>query len=144
MIFTVDPYAPKAVYQQLIDQVKYAIARGRLAAGERLPAIRDVAVQARVNRNTVARAYQELEREGVIRSRAGQGSFVSEEAPEVSRARARRELAPRIDELLAQAHHWRLSEEELLTLVRERLGRVRLAAESEAGGTAPVAEASEE
>ena len=132
MIFLIDPNSPKPVYQQLIDQVKYAVASGRLTPGDRLPPIRDVAIQARANRNTVARAYMDLEREGVIRSKAGQGSFVSDGAPEVSRARARRMLEGRIDDLLAQAHQFRLSEEDLLDLVRERLDKVSLQGDGEA------------
>lgn len=81
MIFRIDPATSKPVYQQIIDQVKYAVATGRLVEGDRLEPIRDVAVQTRVNRNTIARAYLELEREGLIRTRAGQGSFICGEAP---------------------------------------------------------------
>jgi GntR family transcriptional regulator len=126
MIFKIDPLSPKPVYQQVIDQVKYAVASGRLADGDRIDPIRDVAVQTRVNRNTIARAYMELEREGVIRTRAGQGSFICGDGAGLARTRARRILSERIDGLLAQAHQFRLSEEDLLDLVRERLARVRL------------------
>ena len=62
---------------------------GRLREGDRLGAIRDVAVQTRVNRNTVARAYAELERQGVIRSRPGQGSFISGKGPRRGRQNGR-------------------------------------------------------
>ncbi len=126
MLFKIDPNSSKPVYLQLIDQVKYAVASGRLREGDRLGAIRDVAVQTRVNRNTVARAYAELERQGVIRSRPGQGSFISGEGPQVGRARAKKHLGELIDELLAQAHQFKLSQEELLSLVRERLKKVKL------------------
>jgi GntR family transcriptional regulator len=131
MILNIDPHSSKPVYQQLIDQIKYAIASGRLCPGDRLDPIRDVAVQTRVNRNTVARAYMELEREGVIRSKTGQGSFVGDGSPgdgspEFNAARARRVLSEKIDELLAQAHHFRLSEAELQDLLRERMEKIRL------------------
>ena len=67
MIFQVDPASSKPVYQQLMDQVKLAIAGRRLRPGDKLPTVRDLAVQLRINRNTVARVYSELEREGAIR-----------------------------------------------------------------------------
>ncbi len=130
MIFDIDLSSPKPVYQQLIDQVKYAVASGRLRAGERLGTIRDVAVQARVNRNTVARAWIELEREGVIRTRTGQGSFISEDGGRaIGKAQARRILADRLDDLLAQAHQFGLSEEDVQELVRQRLAKVNLGSE---------------
>ena len=125
MIFKIDPSSPKPVYQQIIDQVKYAVAAGRLKEGDRLGSIRDVAVQTRVNRNTVARAYMDLEREGIIRSKTGQGSFISD-GPDVSRSRAKRILSDLIDDILVQAHHFRLSGEDVLNLFRERLDKLRL------------------
>lgn len=125
MIFQIDPLSAKPVYQQLIDQVKYALATGRLAEGDRLEPIREVAIRARVNRNTIARAYLELEREGIIRTRAGQGSFVCG-GTALAKAKARKLLAEQIDDLLARAHQFKLSEADVLELVRERLERVQL------------------
>lgn len=127
MLFKIEPLSPKPVYRQIVDQVKYAVASGRLRAGDRLDSIRDVAVRARVNRNTVARAYMDLEREGVIRSSAGRGSFVSADGAGVGRAQARRILAEAIDGALAQAHQFRMTEADFLDLVRQRLNKVELA-----------------
>ncbi len=118
MIFQIDPNSPKPVYQQIMDQAKYAVASGRLGVGDRLPTIREVAVQTRTNRNTVARAYAELEREGFLHTRTGQGSFISGEAPTHGRDRSRRILAERMDELLALAHQFRLDGAELENLLR--------------------------
>jgi len=129
MLFKIDPNSAKPVYQQLIDQVKYAVASGRLREGDRLGSIRDVAVQIRANRNTVARAYSDLEREGVIRSRPGQGSFISDSGPDIGQKRARKILSDAIDEVLAQARQFRLSQAELLSIVRERLSKVELGGE---------------
>jgi len=126
VIFQVDPNVPKAVYQQLVEQVRYAVAAGRLREGDRLPPIRDVAVQVRVNRNTVARAYMELERQGVLRTRPGQGSFITNGAPEVEKAKARQMLAEALDEVLAHTRQLRLNEEEFLSVVKERLEKVDL------------------
>ena len=140
MIFQIELNSPKPVYQQIVDQLKYAVASGRLAVGDRLPTIREVAVQTRTNRNTVARAYTELEREGFLHTRPGLGSFVSGEAPAHGRKRSRRILAERLDELLALAHQFRMPAEELEELVRERLERVRLPGGSSGGGGAKESE----
>jgi len=127
MIFKTDPSLPKPMYRQIVDQVKYAVASGRLREGDRLGSIRDVAVQTRVNRNTVARAYMELEREGAILTRTGQGSFVAEGgAPAVTKARARRILSERIDDVLAQARQFQLSGDDVVALVKKRLEKVDL------------------
>ena len=64
MLFHLDPASTTSVYRQLCDQVKRSVAAGSLAPGDRLPTIREVAVRTRVNRNTVAKAYAELERDG--------------------------------------------------------------------------------
>ena len=124
MIFDIDPNSPKPIYQQIVDQVRYALATGNLREGDRLPPIRDVATQARVNRNTIAKAYTELEREGVIRSRQGLGSFISAEGPSHGRGRSREILRDRIDDLLALAHSFRMSEQELQALIEERIRRM--------------------
>jgi GntR family transcriptional regulator len=104
MIFRIDPAAPLPVYLQIIEQVKRAIARGVLRPGDLLPPIRDVAVQARINRNTVARAYTELEREGLITARQGIGSIISERAaPTITRRERVRRLREQLDAALNQA-----------------------------------------
>lgn len=71
-----------------MDGIKKALVRGDLAPGERVPSLRDLAVSARVNPNTVQHAYQELEREGVIFSRRGQGSFAAESPAKIAELRA--------------------------------------------------------
>jgi GntR family transcriptional regulator len=74
--FNVDPRSGVPLYTQLIDQVKRSIAVGALAPGERLPTVKQLAVDLTVNPNTVARAYRDLERDGVIETSPGRGSFV--------------------------------------------------------------------
>src|SRR5438874_2300334 len=78
MVFQLNFKSGKAVYLQLVDQVKLAAAAGTLHAGEPLPPIRPLAEDLRVNRNTVAKAYAELERQGVIETIVGKGCFVRE------------------------------------------------------------------
>ena len=124
MIFDIDPNSPKPIYQQIVDQVRYALATGRLREDDRLPPIRDVAVQARVNRNTIAKAYAELEQDGVIRSRRGLGSFVSAEGPSHGYARSCEILRERFDEILALAHHFRLDLEQVRKIFEERARKV--------------------
>lgn len=75
---TVDPRNGVPVYRQVIDQIKRAVAVGVLAQGEQLPTVKALALQLTVNANTVARAYRDLERDGVIDTAAGRGSFVRE------------------------------------------------------------------
>ena len=122
MIFTVDLRDPKAVYQQLVDQAKYAIASGRLRAGDKLPSVREAAAELRVNRNTVSRVYTELEREGLVYSRPGQGCFVAggDGAERLAEGTRREILERQADEFLAQAKLFGLSREETLRLLEER------------------------
>lgn len=76
--FSVDPHGGSPIYVQLTEQVKRAIAIGALGPGERLPTVKALAIDLKVNANTVARVYRELEQEGVIATAPGRGSFVRE------------------------------------------------------------------
>ena len=75
-MFSIDADDPTPLYAQLERAIRVAIATGRLKAGERLPTVRQLAVDLRVNANTVAKVYSELERAGVLGSRRGVGTFV--------------------------------------------------------------------
>jgi len=108
------------VYLQIVNQVKYLVAAGRLAPGEELPAIRVLAGQLVINPNTVARAYLELEREGVVVKRHGSGTYVSDEGSPLARRERRRILVQRADALLAEAGHLDVELNEVLALVKER------------------------
>jgi GntR family transcriptional regulator len=111
----------KPVYLQVVDQVKAAAASGALRAGEPLPSIRPLAEQLRVNRNTVAKAYAELEGQGVIETVAGRGCFLRENHTPFRKEIRLKMVAEEIDAAIVQAHHLRVEEKEFLTLVRERL-----------------------
>lgn len=124
VIFQVDLHSAKPVYQQLIDQVKFAIASGKLKPGDKMAPIREVATSIRVNRNTVAKVYSELEREGLLYSKAGQGSFVSDRGSDLSGKVRREQLTQRIDEILAQARLYEFSREAILELIERRLDKV--------------------
>ena len=79
-IFTVDPRSGVPLYLQLVEQVKRAVALGALGAGEQLPTVKALALELTINPNTVARAYRDLERDGVIETSPGRGSFVNRAA----------------------------------------------------------------
>src|SRR5947209_18861169 len=85
------------IYQQIVQQIKYLVASGRLAPGEELPAIRVLAKQLLVNPNTVARAYRELEEAGVVATRRTAGTYVADAGSPLARAECLRALTERID-----------------------------------------------
>jgi GntR family transcriptional regulator len=105
-MLTVDPSDPTPLYAQLDRGIRAAIASGRLKPGDRLPTVRQLAVDLRVNANTVAKVYAELERAGVLATRRGIGTFVRDNPtppPVATRRDRERELRPLVDRLLADA-----------------------------------------
>ncbi|MCW3052248.1 MAG: ytrA [Chthonomonadales bacterium] len=108
------------IYLQIVNQVKYLVASGRLAAGEELPPIRTLAEQLVVNPNTVARAYRELETAGVVTKRRTAGTYVSEAGSPLARRERLKILTERVDALLAEARQMDIDTEEVIALVRER------------------------
>jgi GntR family transcriptional regulator len=121
MVFQVDFKSGKPVYLQLADQIRYAAASGRLRAGEPLPSIRPLAEELRVNRNTVAKAYAELESQGVIETIPGKGCFLKETDSPFSKQVRQKLLLAEIDEAVVMAHHLQVDREKFLALVKERL-----------------------
>jgi GntR family transcriptional regulator len=108
------------VYRQIVNQVKYMVASGRLRAGQELPAIRTLAEKLVINPNTVIRAYLELAREGIVESRHGSGTYITGSAEKPSPEAAQKALAPKVDSLLADASHLKVALQDTLNLVRER------------------------
>ena len=110
----------KPVYLQLVDQVKSAAASGAVRAGEPLPSIRPLAESLRVNRNTVAKAYAELESQGVIETIAGKGCFLRGNHSPFSKDVKRELLVQEIDEAVVQAHHLQVGKTEFLKVADDR------------------------
>jgi len=108
------------IYLQIANQVKYLVASGRLAPGDEVPPIRVLAGQLLVNPNTVARAYLELERAGVVMKRHGSGTYVSESGSPLARKQRLKILSQRVDALLAEAQHLEMEPEELIQLIKDR------------------------
>src|SRR6266581_2680530 len=100
MQIRISPNDGVPIYLQIVNQVKYLVAAGRLAPGEEIPAIRVMAAQLLVNPNTVARAYLELERAGVVAKRHGSGTYVSSGGSPLARRERTKILAKRADALL--------------------------------------------
>ena len=108
------------VYRQIVNQVKYWVAAGRLQPGQELPPIRTLAEKLVINPNTVIHAYAELEKEGVVVRKHGSGTYVSESPMNQPTQSAAAALTPKIDSLLADAMHLNLDLNDLLQILLER------------------------
>jgi GntR family transcriptional regulator len=115
---------PVPIYLQIVNQVKYQVASGRLEPGAELPPIRALAQRLLINPNTVARAYRELQLAGVVAKRSTAGTFVSARGSTLERRERMKILATRIDALLAEARQMHVSTENLLKLIRRRQKRM--------------------
>lgn len=108
------------IYLQIVNQIKYLVASGRLEPGEELPPIRTFAEQLTVNPNTVARAYRELEIAGIVEKRRTSGTYISDAGSPLARSEQFRILAERADALLADARQMKVTTDEVIDLIRER------------------------
>jgi len=120
MQFQLNFKSGKPVYLQLVDQVKAAAASGVVQPGEPLPSIRPLAETLRVNRNTIAKAYTELENQGVIETIAGKGCFVRANHSPFKKEVRLKLLAEAIDEAVVKAHHLQVGKAEFARLADER------------------------
>ena len=119
-MFQIDFKSGKPVYLQLVDQIRHAAASGGIRAGEPLPSIRPLAEELRVNRNTVAKAYAELESQGVIETMAGKGCFVRASDSPFRKDVRLKLLTEEIDDAVVQAHHLQIDRAEFLRLAEDR------------------------
>jgi GntR family transcriptional regulator len=120
MQFQLNFKSGKPVYLQMVDQVKAAAASGAVRAGEPLPSIRPLAETLRVNRNTVAKAYAELESQGVIETVAGKGCFVRQADTPYKKTVRLELLTHAVDDAVVQAHHLQVGRPDFVRLVEER------------------------
>src|SRR5262249_36908313 len=123
MLFHLQPDSAVPIYEQIVDQVTFGIASGVLEPGALIPSVRQLAERLTVHPNTVVRAYQELERQGVITARRGRGMEVTAAAPEACRRQRQEIVRARIREALHQAASSALPAEEVRQLVEEELAR---------------------
>ena len=121
MILQINFKSGMPIYLQVVDQVKAAAASGALRPGEMLPSIRPLAEELRVNRNTIAKAYAELESLGVIETLPGRGCFLKENHSGLRKEVRRKLLIAEIDQVIVQAHHLQVARDEFLELLHERM-----------------------
>jgi len=121
MLLQIDFKSGTPVYLQLVDQVRHAAASGSLRAGEPLPSIRPLAEELRVNRNTIAKAYAELESQGIIESIPGKGCFLKEVSSPLTKTARNDLVIQEIDRAIVAAHHLQIGDDDLLALVKKRL-----------------------
>ncbi|MBL8871120.1 MAG: GntR family transcriptional regulator [Planctomycetaceae bacterium] len=108
------------IYLQIVQQIKYLVASGRLQPGEELPSIRVLAEQLLVNPNTIARAYRELETAGVVEKRRTAGTFIAESGSPLARKERLKLLNERVDQLLVEASQMGFELNEVLKLIQQR------------------------
>jgi GntR family transcriptional regulator len=111
MQFRIDNASDRAVYLQIIDQVKRDVALGRLARQERLPTVRQLSQQLTINPNTIAKAYRQLEQEGIIVTRSGAGAFIANLDSGLSKAVRRKLICDELERIVVEAFHMQIDKE---------------------------------
>jgi GntR family transcriptional regulator len=125
MVINLNPASGVPLYQQLIEQVKHAIEIGAIRTGEQLPSVRQMAEELLINPNTAARAYRELEHEGVIELKHGSGAFIRESI--VPREKLMQKAHSVVKSALSQLESLHLSEDEIRRLLESELASRRTA-----------------
>ncbi len=118
--FILDPKAGVPFYRQIIDQIKFGIASGNLKAGEQLPTVRGLAVDLKVNLNTVTKAYKELEIQNILETQQGTGTFIGRTEVVIPAGERRTKLESICNEFLTISHSYGFSKEELVNELQKR------------------------
>ena len=126
MQIKIDNASDRPVYQQIIDQVKRDIAIGRLGRDEKLPTVRQLAGQLAINPNTIAKAYQQLEREGIITTRPGSGTFVANLDSDLSGSVRKRIICEDLERAVVDAFHMQIDSQTLLRWFNEAIRKFNL------------------
>ena len=132
MYISVDPKSSVPLYVQVKEQLHLAVATGALEPGDQVATVRDLAARLRVNFNTIARVYRELQTEGLFVSRQGSGTFVADSAERVGQTKGRAILQQRLAEAAALGHSLNLTAAEMRQLAQEAWTAASLAAEPRA------------
>lgn len=123
MEFQIDTSSRLPIYRQLRNQLRQAVARGKVQSGHRLPSVRELSKTLVVNPNTIARVYTELEREGTLNTRPGLGVFIAKPKTELTKKVRKERLREVLDTFLTEAVHLGFSADEVVSLVSERVGQ---------------------
>jgi GntR family transcriptional regulator len=121
VIFRVDPLSPEPIFEQVAFQVKAAVARGDLESGHKLPSVRELAKELAINPNTAARAYEALERDGVIVRKQGSGCFVTGETSALKLEERRRKLDQLVHRAVIEAFHLGLDPADMRAALEKHL-----------------------
>lgn len=121
MWLDINPRSSTPIYQQLVDGVKELIARGILEPGERMPTVREMAAELSLNPNTIAKAYQRLEQEGIIETMRSRGTFVADRTVVFDKETAKQQLSDQVEKVLVEAYHLGLKREDIKELFEESL-----------------------
>ena len=121
LLFTINPHSGVPVYRQIMDQVRYHLAAGTLAPGTQLPSIRELAASLAVNPATIAKAYGELEHDGVIELQRGRGAFIHATPPSMTRDQRRQRLRQHAERLAVEARQLGADDAEIRTALDQAL-----------------------
>ncbi len=127
MQLQIDNASGRAVYQQIIDQIKRDIALGRIRQGDRLSTVRELAATLAINPNTIAKAYRQLEQEGVITTKAGAGAFVANLDRGVTKTVKRKIITEELQRICVDAYHMKVDEQTLREWFGTVVGKFNLA-----------------
>jgi GntR family transcriptional regulator len=130
----IDPSSGLTIFRQIVNQIKTGIAVGRLMPEDPLPSVRQLATELRVNPNTVARAYLDLEIEGIIYKRQGHGTFVSGQGVEMSKRERRKAVGRHLEKAVVEGVHLGLDEDEMREAFDAALEKIMSARRAEAVG----------
>ena len=119
----------RPVYQQIIDQVKRDIALGRLVKDEKLPTVRQLAGKLAINPNTIAKAYRQLEQEGIIVTKPGAGAFVANLNSNLSRSVRKKLVCEELELVIVDAVHMQIEKKSLVQWFNERIEKFRFTGE---------------
>ena len=126
MQFRIDNTSDRPVYQQIVDQVKRDIALGRLVKDEKLPTVRQLAKQLAINPNTIAKAYRQLEQEGIIVTKPGAGAFVANLDSNLSRSVRKKIISEELQQIAVEAFHMQIDRQTLLELFNSAVEKFNL------------------
>ena len=126
MQIRIDNASNRPVYRQIIDQIKRDIALGRLIKDEKLPTVRQLAAQLAINPNTIAKAYRQLEQEGIIITKPGSGAFIANLDSNLSRAVRKRLLSEELELITVEAFHMQIDRQTLLVLFNNAVEKLNL------------------
>ena len=126
MQFRIEQASGRAVYQQIIDQVKRDIALGKVLEGERLPTVRELAGQLAINPNTIGKAYKQLEQEGIITTRPGAGAFIANFDSQLNKTVKRKLISGELERVVVDAYHMQVDKETLKKWFEEAAGKFKL------------------